>query len=76
MFVISGDVFYSLSFYLKTLKTMSHFGWGERVVVDILKKKLFFLFHKLFAKLLLLGWQSKMSYFVKMTLETHLSKHF
>ena len=76
MFVISGDVFYTLSFYLKTLRTMSHFGWGERVVVDILKKKkLCFLFHKLFAKLLLLGWQSKRSSFVKGTLETHLSRH-
>ena len=48
---------------------MSHFGWGERVVVDIKKKK------KLFAKLLLLGWQSKKSSFVKGTLETHLSRH-
>jgi hypothetical protein len=38
---------------------MSHFGWGERVVVDIKKKKnlMCFLFHKLFAKLLL-RWQS------------------
>jgi len=35
--VVSGDVFYTLSFYLKTLRTMFHFGWGERVVVD--KKK-------------------------------------
>jgi hypothetical protein len=31
---VSDDVFYTLSFYLKTLRTMSHFGWGERVVVD------------------------------------------
>jgi hypothetical protein len=34
--VVSGDVFYILSFYLKTLRTMSRFGWG--VVVDIKKK--------------------------------------
>jgi hypothetical protein len=38
VFVVSGDVFYTLSFYLRTLRTMSHFGWGERVVVDIKKK--------------------------------------
>ena len=38
---VSGDVFYTLSFYLKTLRTMSRFGWGERVVVDITKKKIF-----------------------------------
>ena len=37
LFAISGDVFYTLSFYLKTLRTMSRFGWGERVVVK--KKK-------------------------------------
>jgi len=42
---------------------MSRFGWGERVVVDIIKvdiikKKLCYLFHKPFAKLLLLRWQS------------------
>lgn len=36
---VSGDVFYTLSFYLTTLRTMSRFGWGERVVVDITKKK-------------------------------------
>jgi hypothetical protein len=36
--VVSGDVFYTLHFYLKTLRTMSRFGWGERVVK--LKKKL------------------------------------
>jgi hypothetical protein len=41
VFVVSGDVFYTLSFYLRTLRTMSRFGWGERVVVDIyIKKKL------------------------------------
>jgi hypothetical protein len=34
---VSGDVFYTLPFYLKILRTMSHFGWGERVVVDIKK---------------------------------------
>jgi len=39
VFVVSGDVFYTLSFYLMTLRTMSRFGWGERVVVDIKKKK-------------------------------------
>ena len=38
VFVVSGDVFYTLSFYLMTLRTMSPFGWGERVVVDIKKK--------------------------------------
>ena len=38
MFVVSGDVFYTLSFYLMTLRTMSCSGWGERVVVDIKKK--------------------------------------
>jgi hypothetical protein len=40
---------------------MSHFGWGERVVVDInlyqKKKKNLMFFIKLFAKLLL-RWQS------------------
>ena len=39
MFVVSGDVFYTLSFYLMTLRTMSRSGWGEKVVVDIKKKK-------------------------------------
>jgi len=38
VFVVSGDVFYTLSFYFMTLRTMSRFGWGERVVAD--KKKL------------------------------------
>jgi hypothetical protein len=38
VFVVSGDVFYTLSFYLRTLRTMSRFGWGERVIVDIKKK--------------------------------------
>jgi len=38
VFVVSGDVFYTLSFYLMTLRIMSRFGWGERVVVDIKKK--------------------------------------
>jgi hypothetical protein len=33
VFVVLGDVFYTLSFYLMTLRTMSRFGWGERVVV-------------------------------------------
>jgi len=37
MFVVSSDVFCTLSFYLRTLRTMSHFDWGERVVVDIKK---------------------------------------
>jgi hypothetical protein len=54
VFVVSGDVFYTLSFYLMTLRTMSRFGWGERVVVvDIKKKKLtnqLLLFLKLFDK--------------------------
>jgi hypothetical protein len=36
--VVSGDVFYTLSFCLRTFRTMSRFGWGERVVVDIKKK--------------------------------------
>ena len=39
VFVVSGEVFYTLSFYLMTLRTMSRSGWGERVVVDIKKKK-------------------------------------
>jgi len=48
------------------------FGWG--VVVDIKKNnQLCFLILKPFAKLLLLGWQSKGETLV--TLETHLSKH-
>jgi hypothetical protein len=34
----SGDIFYTLPLYLRTLRTMSRFGWGERVVVDIKKK--------------------------------------
>jgi len=38
MFAVSGNVFYTLSFYLMTLRTMSRSGWGERVVVDIKKK--------------------------------------
>ena len=38
MFAVSGDVFYTLSLYLRTLRTMSHSGWEERVVVDIKKK--------------------------------------
>jgi sulfite exporter TauE/SafE len=37
---VSSDVFYTLSFCLRTLRTMSRFGWGERVVVDIKKIKL------------------------------------
>jgi hypothetical protein len=51
MFVVSGDVFSTLSFYLRTLRIMSRFDWGERVVV--IKKK------NHLAKLFLLGWQSK-----------------
>jgi hypothetical protein len=35
---VLGDVFYTLSFYLRTLRTMFRFGLGERVVVDIKKK--------------------------------------
>jgi hypothetical protein len=38
VFAVSGDVFYILSFYLRTLRTMSRFGWGKMVVVDIKKK--------------------------------------
>jgi hypothetical protein len=38
VFVVLGDVFYTLSFYLKTLRTMSRSGWGEGIVVDIKKK--------------------------------------
>jgi hypothetical protein len=38
MFAASGDVFYTVAFYLRTLRTMSSFGWGEGVVVDIKKK--------------------------------------
>jgi len=38
VFAILGDVFYTLYFYLMTLRTMSHSGWGEKVVVDIKKK--------------------------------------
>jgi len=37
VFAASGDDFYTLSFYLRTLRTMSRFGWGG-VVVDIKKK--------------------------------------
>jgi len=37
VFVVLYDVFYTLSFYLMTLRTMSRFGCEERVVVD--KKK-------------------------------------
>jgi hypothetical protein len=42
--VVSGDVFFTLSFYLRTLRTMSHFGWGKMVVVDTKKTNLFFFF--------------------------------
>ena len=38
MFAVSGDVFYTLSFDLRTLRILSRFGWEERVVVDIKKK--------------------------------------
>jgi hypothetical protein len=52
--VISGDVFYALSFHLRTLRTMFHFGLGERVVVD--KKKLTFsCYEDHLTELLLLG---------------------
>jgi hypothetical protein len=37
VFAASGDDFYTLSFYLRTLRTMSRFGWGERVIVDTKK---------------------------------------
>jgi hypothetical protein len=38
VFAVSGDVFYTLSFDLRTLRILSRFGWEERVVVDIKKK--------------------------------------
>jgi len=44
VFAVLSDVFYTLSFYLMTLKTMSCFGWGERVVVDIKKTNLLTVF--------------------------------
>jgi len=34
VFVVLGDVLLTLSFYLRTLRTMSRFDWGEKVVVD------------------------------------------
>ena len=37
VFADSDDVFYTLSFYLRTLRTMSRFGWGARIVDDIKK---------------------------------------
>jgi hypothetical protein len=49
---VSGDDFYTLSFYLRTLMTMSRFGWGERVVVD--KKKLFLLLLKPFDRTIII----------------------
>jgi hypothetical protein len=44
VFAVSGDVFYTLSFYLRTLMTMSRFGWEERVVVDIKKTNVLTIF--------------------------------
>jgi hypothetical protein len=44
VFIVSSDVFYTLSFYLMTLRTMSRFGWGERVVVVDKKKTNYFCF--------------------------------
>jgi hypothetical protein len=38
MFAVSGDVFYTLSFYFRSLRIMSRFGWDEGIVVDIKKK--------------------------------------
>jgi hypothetical protein len=38
VFAVSGDIFYTLSFYFRILRTMSRFSWGEREVVDIKKK--------------------------------------
>ena len=36
VFAFFGDVFYTISFFLSTLRTMSSFGWGEgERVVDI-----------------------------------------
>jgi hypothetical protein len=37
VFAVSGDVFYTLSLYLRTLRTMSRFSWG-RGYWSILKK--------------------------------------
>jgi len=47
VFAASCDVLYTLSFYFRTLRTMSRFGWEERVVIDK-KKKLtnYFVFKK------------------------------
>jgi len=44
MFVVSGDVFYTLYFYLMTLRTMSRSDWGERVVIDKKKTNLLTIF--------------------------------
>ena len=44
VFVVSGDVFYTPSFYLRTLRTMSRFSWGDRVVVNIKRKNLLIIF--------------------------------
>jgi len=44
VFAVAGDVFYTLSFYLMTLRTMSRSGWGERIVVDIKKINLLTIF--------------------------------
>jgi hypothetical protein len=41
VFAASGDDFYTLSFYLRTFRTISRSGWGERVVVDIKKKLIY-----------------------------------
>ena len=46
--VVSDDVFYILFFYLRTLRTMSRFGWGERVVYK--KKTNYFAIIKPFDK--------------------------
>ena len=62
--IVLGDVFYTLSFYLRILRTMSRFGWRVRVVY---KKKL---------TILLLLKPFDRTIVVKMTLETHLSNYF
>jgi hypothetical protein len=53
VFAVSGDVFYILSFCLRTLMTMSRFGWGEMIVVDIKKKTNLLLLLKPFDKIVI-----------------------
>ena len=65
VFVVSGDVFYTLSFYLMTWRTMSRSDWGERVVVDIKKKTNLLTVFAIIKTIwqLLLGWQSKEEFY-------------